>query len=325
MSQEEIVRSTPAIGRLPKRHEPTQCTQSHESGLSLSDPFLGNLGNDFDDYDHYIEETCFPLRSVPWSSVGAMPNVWSHDPSQVLMPSDTTGSETTSLTHSNVGFPDHIQSDTAQYEHIRVAPITDTLDYGPCVQSTAQNPRNYGDDYHVQSPQTDSRLSCTSSHSTTSIQVQPIAEYGHFHDFDTVIGRDGDGQSWPSSFEDPRQFGITASLSSQIPASSHPATKVDLPTSVRLPESVGSDLPGRSAASKRKPAPLQSRAKTTRVNVPQSDLSRFVVIFESAPGALANVKRRRVLDAPGRKAAKDVRKAGACHQCRFRKRTVGPW
>jgi hypothetical protein len=28
------------------------------------------------------------------------------------------------------------------------------------------------------------------------------------------------------------------------------------------------------------------------------------------------------LDAPVRKAARDVRKAGACHQCRFRKRTV---
>jgi hypothetical protein len=54
----------------------------------------------------------------------------------------------------------------------------------------------------------------------------------------------------------------------------------------------------------------------------EDELDEFVVVFENAPGALASVKRRRKLDAPVRKAARDVRKAGACHQCRFRKRTV---
>ena len=51
-------------------------------------------------------------------------------------------------------------------------------------------------------------------------------------------------------------------------------------------------------------------------------MSDFVVVFENAPGALASVKKRKKLEAPVRKAAKDVRRAGACHQCRFRKRTV---
>lgn len=64
------------------------------------------------------------------------------------------------------------------------------------------------------------------------------------------------------------------------------------------------------------PAPRKESTST------QDELDEFVVIFENAPGALASVKRRRKLDAPVRKAARDVRKAGACHQCRFRKRTV---
>jgi len=51
-------------------------------------------------------------------------------------------------------------------------------------------------------------------------------------------------------------------------------------------------------------------------------MADFVVVFENAPGALASVKKRKKLEAPVRKAAKDVRRAGACHQCRFRKRTV---
>ena len=62
--------------------------------------------------------------------------------------------------------------------------------------------------------------------------------------------------------------------------------------------------------------------KKPRGETPQKDLAKFVVVFENAPGALATVKRRRKLDPPVRKAARDVRKAGACHQCRFRKRTV---
>lgn len=55
---------------------------------------------------------------------------------------------------------------------------------------------------------------------------------------------------------------------------------------------------------------------------PQNGFENLVVVFENAPGALNTVKHRRKLDAPVRKAARAVRKAGACHQCRFRKRTV---
>ncbi|TAQ83156.1 hypothetical protein B7494_g8521 [Chlorociboria aeruginascens] len=56
-------------------------------------------------------------------------------------------------------------------------------------------------------------------------------------------------------------------------------------------------------------------------NYAPKDLEGFVVVFENAPGALASVKRRKKLEAPKREAAKDVRRAGSCLQCRFRKRT----
>ncbi|KAL3419924.1 hypothetical protein PVAG01_08423 [Phlyctema vagabunda] len=73
---------------------------------------------------------------------------------------------------------------------------------------------------------------------------------------------------------------------------------------------------------KKKPAqrPVKKRTRVLTPD-PEPDINEFVVVFETAPGALANVKRRRKLDAPVRKAAKEVRKAGACHQCRFRRRT----
>jgi hypothetical protein len=74
--------------------------------------------------------------------------------------------------------------------------------------------------------------------------------------------------------------------------------------------------------SKRKHTSPEPSAEKSKSTPSKDELDEFVVVFESAPGALATVKRRRKLDAPVRKAARDVRKAGACHQCRFRKRTV---
>lgn len=85
--------------------------------------------------------------------------------------------------------------------------------------------------------------------------------------------------------------------------------------------SADSSLPYREPVTKRK---LESSPSTSSniSSPPHQNMSDFVVVFENAPGALASVKKRKKLEAPVRKAAKDVRRAGACHQCRFRKRTV---
>jgi hypothetical protein len=78
------------------------------------------------------------------------------------------------------------------------------------------------------------------------------------------------------------------------------------------------------SAPKRKRTSPEPSTKRSRATKPVKPLSEFVVVFENSPGALLGVKHRRKLDDPVRKAARDVRKAGACHQCRFRKRTVSP-
>ena len=86
-------------------------------------------------------------------------------------------------------------------------------------------------------------------------------------------------------------------------------------------------LPGESAFTIAVPIPKRKakggpETKPRIFDTAQKDISDCVDVFENEPGALKNVKRRKKLDAPVRKAAREVRKAGACHQCKFRKRTV---
>jgi hypothetical protein len=106
------------------------------------------------------------------------------------------------------------------------------------------------------------------------------------------------------------------------PETSSEALVLDWSTSDQV-SPVTTNLPTYQAIiPKRKHASPEPVAKKNKPASSQDELDEFVVVFENAPGALASVKRRRKLDAPVRKAARDVRKAGACHQCRFRKRTV---
>jgi len=86
-------------------------------------------------------------------------------------------------------------------------------------------------------------------------------------------------------------------------------------------------LPGESVFTVAVPTPKRRAGnglemKSQKSDTAQKDISDCVDVFENEPGALKSVKRRKKLDAPVRKAAREVRKAGACHQCKFRKRTV---
>lgn len=69
-------------------------------------------------------------------------------------------------------------------------------------------------------------------------------------------------------------------------------------------------------------SPGPPAAKKSRHINSQAKLAEYVGVFENEPGALTTVKKRKKLDGAVRKAAQLIRKAGACHQCRFRKRTV---
>ncbi|KUJ13911.1 uncharacterized protein LY89DRAFT_736910 [Mollisia scopiformis] len=120
---------------------------------------------------------------------------------------------------------------------------------------------------------------------------------------------------------------------------SHPTSDVKprltlsttLPANVPLQWSMSNqNTPVTPGLNKESAAPIPKRkhvspgpppAKKSRQVTSQTELAEYVGVFENAPGALTTVKKRKKLDGAVRKAAQDVRKAGACHQCRFRKRT----
>lgn len=132
---------------------------------------------------------------------------------------------------------------------------------------------------------------------------------------------------WHASFPEDQGVKIPASISSGHAITSVPNREVKLDWSKSGQPPI--NAPSRRTGSYPPPVPKRKRdspqptSKKSRSEVPGNEFSQFVLVFENAPGALATVKHRRKLDAPVRKAARDVRKAGACHQCRFRKRTVG--
>lgn len=118
----------------------------------------------------------------------------------------------------------------------------------------------------------------------------------------------------------PLEYDVPAGLSPDTPSSN---SQIHWPTEPQMsPQSLGLSTFPVSPTKRKRASPDPAPPKRSRANDPQKSLSEFVVVFENAPGALSTVKHRRKLDAPVRKAARDVRKAGACHQCRFRKRTV---
>jgi hypothetical protein len=323
MSQSGIGRSPTTKDGRPKRNEPRPWVQGPDPGVSLSDTFLVNYQNDFEDY---IEESWLPSTSAPWSTAAASLNVWSHDASQIPMSFDASGHESTLYASRSEVYRDRAQPNKAQYEDAHGKSIVESLQYQPHVQSITQITPGYGSDYRVQSPQTRLHQSHTSSCANSSFHAQPASEYSNFHAYNTIPLQQRHTQSWSPAFEHPQYSSVTADTPVQSLDSSSAPSILDLPTSRRQPRysNSGCDLSFPLAVSKRRPASTEPATKKSRADVPQSDLSEFVIVFENSPGALASVKRRRKLDAPVRKAAKDVRKAGACHQCRFRKRTVSP-
>ena len=196
--------------------------------------------------------------------------------------------------------------------------------YQAFVRSSNQNTSAYGSDYPSQTP-------------PAAVQPQPYCmnqipmldgtEYLQSQSYGPEVQHAQPNSAWAQEIEQniPNYIAPPESTPDSHPIKIGSAgITLDWSTSIHQP-----DLSlGRSASPL--PAPTQKRkltcatppAKNPRSDSPDVELSEFVVVFENAPGALANVKRRRKLDAPVRKAARDVRKAGACHQCRFRKRTV---
>ncbi len=184
----------------------------------------------------------------------------------------------------------------------------------------------------------DYRSACHSQTPQPSVQTQPLYTNGPTSNgteyapqipqftYDTGLHPKYDAAWTPIGNEVDRSAHVTLDSfpALRTPQVSSEALALDWSTTEQASGSnIGSLIPSYQAIiPKRKHTSPEAVAKKSKSTSIENELDDFVVVFENAPGALATLKRRRKLDAPVRKAARDVRKAGACHQCRFRKRTV---
>lgn len=283
---------------------------------------------------------CFPRNvdvsshELPWTS----DRNWSHDSGSILMPGTGTFEDT--LPHTLSFYP---ASDTNRpYTNLahQSASYVQTTIYRPLGGPSPE--RNLGQDLNSNQQLRQPRNSAGSSYSIPCSSPTPhqppqtanktTLEHNSYATipgpnvavvYDSTFGSVATNKmqqnihSWP----------LSATETEGSDRTSEPPLTKNLPRNLEwhpndpVPNQVQQQVQPTAAVSKRKrtsPEPTQKRSKPA---VAQDSLSEFVLVFENAPGALSSVKHRRKLDAPVRKAARDVRKAGACHQCRFRKRT----
>jgi hypothetical protein len=298
-------------------------------GFTPQAPFLASYN---DGLNNFIAESWLSETNTSWSAAGSAQRPWSHDGSHVPLPfSDGlvqgkpsyNGIEQSSLSYSNdhTNFTEYNPKPTANSDARSLCRPQ------PPVHPINQVARSYGPAYHSQTP----RESQIASPNNEHLAYQDTSNLGatshtQFNIFDINL-RQEQPPSWPVSFPEAQVFtNVITTISPDLNVSKAPSPKVELEwqnneLSSNAPGLSGSSYP--PPISKRKRESPQPVSKKSRSETPQKELSEFVLVFENAPGALASVKHRRKLDAPVRKAARDVRKAGACHQCRFRKRTVG--
>jgi len=280
----------------------------------------------------FIAENWISETNTPWSPARSIQSLWSHDTSQAILPFDGglvqekhlyngVGESPLSYSNNNIKFPEYNQKPTTNSdETILCQPQHPVYPINQVAQS-------YGTPYHPHSPPE----SQTVSPSSDSLALQDtsklsVAGYTQFSVLNTNL-RHEEPTSWPVSFPETQVFSnLVTSIPPELKIPKAPSLGTELEWQNNEQPSSQVSVPSSSSypppISKRKRESPQPVSKKSRSETPQKELSEFVLVFENAPGALASVKHRRKLDAPVRKAARDVRKAGACHQCRFRKRTV---
>lgn len=126
-------------------------------------------------------------------------------------------------------------------------------------------------------------------------------------------------ESWTSMSTDQNLGEVAASIPTALLPHFIAAINEGTPASGKaFPED---ELPAVPVASK--PIGALSKKDATISKRPAS-FDECVTIFETTPGAMTKVKRRRKLNADSHKSFKVTRRIGACLECRFRKRTVSP-
>ncbi|TVY89062.1 hypothetical protein LAWI1_G006226, partial [Lachnellula willkommii] len=266
-----------------------------------------------------------------WRVESSSQSQWSHDATPPFLAS----SEGSSLGQERPFLYSDAEQSALAYSYNNSFNIYEPGDVSDLTETIVSHPRSrvhpineVAPYYHSRTPQESQFVPPIGQHlpfecaSSTGI-TGPVEQYMQPNTFDTNLPLD-QSSSWLSSYPEPHSYSTATSLSPDVSVSGLPPPKVELDWSSneQLPNFSSNSRDTSLPPPKRKREPPQpTTAKKGRPKDPQQGLSEFVVVFENAPGALAAIKHRRKLDAPVRKAARDVRKAGACHQCRFRKRT----
>ena len=146
-----------------------------------------------------------------------------------------------------------------------------------------------------------------------SSHQQSAAEYGWV----TNVGQSPEYKFSPMSSASDRTDRILESVTSDAGDNSRSA----LARNISVEASVTSTSDSRRSMSTTlsfNPRPEEISASSKR----PASFDSCVSIFETTPGAMTKVKRRKKLDPTSHKSFKVTRKIGACLECRFRKRPV---
>jgi hypothetical protein len=300
--------------RLGTDDQHTQLVQ--ETGLKQFSPsdyyhvFPVNCG---DNLDSFIAQSWIPDPSIPWNDFRDSQHQW-----------NATSAPSGDLSvHQEILYPNPAESFTlnSTYDYEAASKNTGSAGYQPCIRPINQIAQGYGDDFPSQSPQISNN---NEPYSMNRILPPNDAAYSHLQRYSEDLNLEASHPGWiPFTGETSRNAPVNTPPIPDVNVSngSSTALALDWSTSEQPPETfMNAKNPSpHVAVSKRKYASPRPVSKKV---LPDCPLEECVGVFENAPGALATVKKRKKLDAPVRKAARDVRKAGACHQCRFRKRTV---
>jgi len=283
-------------------------------------------------FNDYIAESWLPQTAPTWSRSLAASNEngtghdhqWSHEPLEFSKQFDAPRQDHGLVLNTAFDYmlPEPERSPTVSTEYEFATSCSDSHTYQP--SEVNHLPQEYGINYHSQTPQSSYHQPAPSIYET-SFQVQPNT-YPNIHKY--VFMQDQHIPQWSPSTADTFLQESNASISNKSGSPTLPSRGLTLDWSI-CDQSSSNSMKGNNhfftlPVPKRKASYEAPSTTTTNkwVDLSKKDITECVDVFENAPGALAGIKRRRKLDAPVRKAAREVRKAGACHQCRFRKRTV---
>src|SRR4051812_16766305 len=305
MSEASVVNTT-VSHRDARDNDSSQWTDDRD--LQIPENFLNNFIPPFDDY---IAESWLPQPSPSWDTVVDPRDQWSPDLALLSRPlADSRPGQEDVLYAIPQTVISHPQFVGPEYPSIQQIKNHATQPTGEAINQMGQY---FGEDFLNQTPVTTHPESDFTICGPGSFQLS-LDGYPTLQDYGNLFIHEQPGQFWTSS-EEPLQKSIVDANSHQARQSTNvPQHGLVLDWSVAEQPSVPSTTSRSIApAPKRKATSDRSPTRSNPAKAPR--LSEFVDVFENAPGALASVKRRKKLDAPVRKAAREVRKAGACHQC----------